>query len=100
MTPSRVNGASADVDLEGELRAILRKKVAADVEPGMTLADAGLDSLDLIEIGFDIEDKFRIQLPPFADQPANVTLADLLRLVQETLSARVAAEEAGSSRQD
>jgi acyl carrier protein len=76
--------------LEDELRAIVRTKLAkgGDVDLNAKLADAGLDSLDLVEIGFDVEDKFRIQLPPLAGQAADVTFMDLYRLVEEKLAVK------------
>ena len=75
--------------LEDELRAIVRPKLKGkDVDLNMKLSDAGLDSLDLVEIGFDVEDKFRIQLPPLAAQAGDVTLMDLYRLVEEKLAAK------------
>jgi acyl carrier protein len=77
------------MDVESELRAILKKKLAKDAQLDMNtrLADAGLDSLDIVEIAFDVEDKFHIQLPPIAGQIAEVTFMDLYRLVEERLGA-------------
>lgn len=80
------------MDVEQELRAILRKKLTpgAEIDMNTKLADAGLDSLDVVEIAFDVEDKFRIQLPPLAGQISDVTFLDLYRLVEETLAAKAA----------
>ena len=80
------------MDVEQELRAILRKKLTpgAEIDLNTKLADAGLDSLDVVEIAFDVEDKFRIQLPPLAGQISDVTFLDLYRLVEETLAAKAA----------
>jgi acyl carrier protein len=82
--------ASETVTLEDELRAIVRRKLTTggDIDLNMKLADAGLDSLDLVEIAFDVEDKYRIQLPPLAGQATDVTLMDLYRLVEEKLAAK------------
>jgi hypothetical protein len=44
----------------------------------------------VVEIAFDVEDKFRIQLPPLASQVADVTFQDLKRLVEEQLAAKAA----------
>ena len=80
------------MDLEQELRAIVEKKLTPGAEFDMNtkLADAGLDSLDVVEIAFDVEDKFRIQLPPLAGQITDVTFLDLYRLVEEKLAAKAA----------
>ena len=80
------------MDIEQELRAIVVKKLNPDaqIENSTKLADAGLDSLDVVEIAFDVEDKFRIQLPPLASQIGEVTFQDLQRLVEEQLAAKAA----------
>ena len=80
------------MDTEQELRAIVKKKLTPGVEIDMNtkLADAGLDSLDVVEIAFDVEDRFRIQLPPMAGQITDVTFLDLYRLIEEKLAAKAA----------
>ena len=62
------------MDTEQELRAIVIKKLTpgAKIEMNTKLAEAGLDSLDVVEIAFDVEDRFRIQLPPLAGQITDV----------------------------
>jgi acyl carrier protein len=78
------------MDIEQELRAILTKKLNPDtqIDNSTKLAEAGLDSLDVVEIAFDLEDKFHIQLPPLASQVSDVTFQDLKRLVEEQLAAK------------
>lgn len=85
------------MDLEGELREILRKKLPKDtnIDGNAKLSEVGLDSLDVAEIAFDVEDKFRIQLPPLAAQIGEVTFMDLFRLVKEGIAAKT--EEAGNN---
>jgi acyl carrier protein len=80
------------MDTEQELRAIVIRKLTpgAQIDMNTKLADAGLDSLDVVEIAFDVEDKFRIQLPPMAGQITDVTFRDLYRLVEEKLAAKAA----------
>jgi acyl carrier protein len=80
------------MDTEQELRAIVKKKLTpgAEIDMNTKLADAGLDSLDVVEIAFDVEDRFRIQLPPMAGQITDVTFLDLYRLVEEKLAAKAA----------
>jgi len=48
------------------LRAIVAKKYSLDpaaITPESTLESLGLDSLDLIELLFDVEDEFAIRVP-------------------------------------
>ena len=80
------------MDTEQELRAIVIKKLTpgATIDMNTKLAEAGLDSLDVVEIAFDVEDRFRIQLPPLAGQITDVTFMDLYRLVEEKLAAKAA----------
>jgi acyl carrier protein len=79
------------MNVEDELRVILRKKLAKDapLDRNTKLADAGLDSLDIVEIAFDVEDKFRIQLPQVAAQTGEITFLDLYRLIEERLAAQM-----------
>ena len=85
-------GLLGGMDIEQELRAIVKKKLTSgtEIDSSTKLADAGLDSLDVVEIAFDVEDKFRIQLPPLASQVTEVTFQDLQRLVEEQLAAKTA----------
>jgi acyl carrier protein len=76
------------MNVEEELRAIVATKVKAPLVESTKLADAGLDSLDVIEIAFDIEDKFNIQLPQMGSEMLSVTLGDLCRLVEKELQAK------------
>jgi acyl carrier protein len=78
------------MDVEQELLAIVRMKLppGAEIDMNTKLADAGLDSLDVVELAYDVEDKFRIQLPPLAGQITDVTFLDLYRLVEEKLATK------------
>jgi acyl carrier protein len=74
------------MDIEEELRAIIRKKATnAALASDTKLSDLGLDSLDLVEIVFEIEDKFRIQLPQNNADMATAQFSDLVQLVQKEL---------------
>jgi acyl carrier protein len=74
------------VDIEEELRAIIRKKATkATLASDTKLVDLGLDSLDLVEIVFEIEDKFRIHLPQ-DDKMSEAQFSDLVALVQREIS--------------
>ena len=76
------------MNVEEELRTIIGKKVKVAFDQSTKLADAGLDSLDVIEIAFDIEDKFAIQLPQMGSEMLSVTLGDLCQLVEQQLKAK------------
>jgi acyl carrier protein len=80
------------MDIEQELRAIVKTKLppGTDFDMNMKLADAGLDSLDVVELAFDIEDKFHIQLPPMAGQITDVSFLDLFGLIEEKLAVKAA----------
>ena len=75
------------MDVAKELRTIVSRKVKGEIKPESTLMDAGLDSIDIIEVGFDIEDKFKIQLPQLANEMMSLSYADLCRFVEQELAA-------------
>jgi acyl carrier protein len=76
------------MDVQQELRAILKKRLSpgTDIEANTKLADAGLDSLDIVEMSFDFEERFRIELPPLAGNFAEMTFGDLCRLAEQALA--------------
>ena len=76
------------MDVEQELQAIVRKKVTADLAADTKLMDAGLDSLDVMELAFDIEDRFKIQLPQVGAELVSFTYGDLCRLVEKQLASQ------------
>ena len=76
------------MDVEQELRAIVRMKVKADLAADTKLMDAGLDSLDVMELAFDIEDRFKIQLPQVGAELVSFTYGDLCRLVEKQLASQ------------
>ena len=76
------------LDVDQQLLALIRRKTKKEIDFATTLADAGLDSLDIIEIAFDIEDAFRIKLPQSQQEMASFTFRDLCGLVQEQLAAQ------------
>jgi acyl carrier protein len=57
-------------------------------EPFDGLMDAGLDSLDVMELAFDIEDRFKIQLPQIGAELISFTYGDLCRLVEKQLASQ------------
>jgi acyl carrier protein len=76
------------MDVERELQAIVGKKVKEHLEPGTKLVDARLDSLDVMELAFDIEDRFKVQLPQIGTELISFTYGDLCRLVEIQLAAK------------
>ena len=76
------------MDVERELQAIIKKKVKDNLEADTKLADAGLDSLDVMELAFDIEDRFKVQLPQVGAEMISFTYGDLCRLVEKQLAAK------------
>jgi acyl carrier protein len=72
--------------------AIIKKKVRVDRdEIALTdrLQDLGLESLDALELVFDIEEKFDIEIPVNANE-ANIggfeTVADVVREVEKLVA--------------
>src|SRR6266403_560645 len=89
------------MDVERELQAIVGKKVKNHLEPDTKLVDAGLDSLDVMELAFDIEDRFKVQLPQIGTELISFTYGDLCHLVEKQLAAKTGdalAAPSGSSR--
>lgn len=76
------------MNVERELQTLIGKKVKDHLEAGTKLMDAGLDSLDVIELAFDIEDRFKVQLPQIGTELISFTYGDLCRLVEKQLEAK------------
>jgi acyl carrier protein len=76
------------MSVESELRAMISKKAPEGTEFGLDskLVDIGLDSLDVVEIVFEIEDKYRIQLPQNDEETGSATFGDLCELVEKHLA--------------
>ena len=73
------------MSVEDDLRTIIQKKAPESTAFGLEskLVDIGLDSLDVVEIVFEIEDKFRIQLPQNDGETGTATFGDLCELVEQ-----------------
>ena len=80
------------MSIEAELRGIIIKKAPEGTEFSLDskLVEIGLDSLDVIEIVFEIEDKYGIQLPQNDEEAASATFRDLCDLVEGQLAAKPA----------
>lgn len=67
-----------------DLESILTEKFSVPeekIQPGAKLSDLGLDSLDLIEVLFEVEDKFHIRVPQEAAAIQAATIQELLDIV-------------------
>jgi len=56
------------------------------ITPEATLAELGLDSLTVVELLFDVEDEFEIEVPE--ERATFETLAEAAALVEELLRAK------------
>jgi acyl carrier protein len=79
-------------DIAQDVIAIIQKKIRVDrTDVAMTdrLQDLGLESLDALELVFDIEEKFNIEIPVNANE-ANIggfeTVADVVREVEKLVA--------------
>jgi acyl carrier protein len=72
------------------VQAILEKKYSLAPEaitPESTLESLGLDSLDLIELLFDVEDEFKIRVPQDGGSALKTTtIQDIIDSVQKMLA--------------
>lgn len=89
------------MDMEPKLRAIVQRKLKEEraFDGSTLLTETGLDSLDMIEIAFDVEDEFKIQLPPLTGRTTSATYGDLCHAVEAQLAllARVPSEPSPST---
>ncbi|HYM18641.1 MAG TPA: acyl carrier protein [Micropepsaceae bacterium] len=79
------------MSVQTELEGIIKKHAAGKADglnADTMLAEIGLDSIDMAEIVFEIEDKFRIQLPQNNEQMASATFADLIGLVEGLIAGK------------
>jgi len=78
------------MNVEQELRAILDKwkKDAPAIQPSTKLADLEIDSVDFVEVMFEIEERFDIQMSQDNDQAQSASFADLCAWIEEQVSAK------------
>lgn len=60
----------------------------ATIKPESTLKDLGVASLDAIEVVFDLEEHFDIQLPNEDADFENGTIGDLIKAIERQLAAK------------
>jgi acyl carrier protein len=75
-------------DVTADVVAIIAKKARVEkpkIEPADRLEDLGLESLDAVEMIFDLEEKFDIQIPYNANNPRTEfdTVGEVVRAIQE-----------------
>jgi acyl carrier protein len=75
-------------DVAGDVIAIIAKKARVEkptVEPSDRLEDLGLESLDAVEMIFDLEEKFDIQIPYNANNPRTEfdTVGEVIAAIQQ-----------------
>lgn len=84
------------MDIFEEVKAIIAKQVgtpAEDITPATKLADIGIESLDVIEIVFALEEKFDISIPFNANDSAASafeTVAQVTEAVKKLVDAKAA----------
>jgi acyl carrier protein len=75
-------------DVTADVIAIIAKKVPEDKRAGIQLGDSlqalGLESIDALEMIFDLEEKFGIQIPYNANSAATdfSTVGDVVKAIQ------------------
>lgn len=80
------------MNVEQELRAILDKwkKDAPAIQAATKLADLEIDSVDFVEVMFEIEERFDIQMNQDNDQAQSASFRDLCDWVEQQLAAKAA----------
>jgi acyl carrier protein len=79
-------------DVAQDVMAIIKKKIRVErdqITMDDRLQDLGLESLDALELVFDIEEKFDVEIPVNANE-ANIggfeTVADIVREVEKLVA--------------
>jgi acyl carrier protein len=80
------------MSVEQDVIDIIKKKIRverSEIGPEDKLQDLGLESLDALELVFDVEDKFNIEIPVNAND-ANIggfqTVGDVVREVEKLVA--------------
>jgi acyl carrier protein len=83
-------------DVTADVIAIIAKKVPeakrADIGPAANLQELGLESIDALEMIFDLEEKFGIQIPYNANSAATdfSTVGDVVNAIQKLVDEKPA----------
>ena len=77
-------------DVASDVIAIIQKKVRVDrkaIAMDDKLEELGIESIDAVEMIFDLEEKFDIQIPYNANRRTEFdTVGDVVRAIQELVS--------------
>jgi acyl carrier protein len=73
---------SAIIDIIAKTCSIERSRITT----GATLKDLDVHSLDAVQVLFEIEDRFNINVPEQEDQYATGTVGDLIQGVEKLLA--------------
>lgn len=86
-------------DVEADVKNIILKKIRVErssIEMNDKLTDLGLESLDALELVFDLEEKFDLEIPVNAND-ANIggfqTVGDVVRAVQKMVDEKEAKQK-------
>jgi acyl carrier protein len=85
------------MSVEQDLCSILakwKKNPSLILGPSAKLADLDVDSLDLVEVMFEIEEKFDVSLSQSHQEARTATLADVAGWIEQQLAAKAAAPAA------
>jgi len=82
-------------DVTPDVIAIIARKAAPEkrdaIKPGDKLQDLGIESIDALEMIFDIEEKFGVQVPYNANSTSEFsTVADVTAAVQKLVDGKPA----------
>jgi acyl carrier protein len=83
-------------DVAADVIAIIAKKIPGDKKKDIKLTDnlqeLGLESIDALEMVFDLEEKFAIQIPYNANSAATdfSTVGDVARAIQKLVDEQAA----------
>lgn len=83
-----------------QLKSILTEKFSVPeekVRPDAKLEDLGLDSLDMIEVLFEVEDTFNIRVPDDGGAIRSATIRELMETVQRLVEEQQVSMAAGAS---
>ena len=81
------------MDIRTEIAAIVQKKLKGGpaIEDDAKLTALDIDSLDVVEIMFEIEDRFRIRLPQNSKAMQDATVRDLVAWVGDEVAKKAEA---------
>jgi acyl carrier protein len=81
------------------VQAVITKKFsvpAENIRLDSTLESLGLDSLDLIDALFEIEDEFNVRLPQDASGVRTATIRDVVESIEKLQAADAGEQAAGA----